>query len=198
MPCPDCNKATVDGLCGLNPDERMIRLADIVIDSNRPGTTAMVNVARKFIDNPVGFLSIHGGFGNGKTTVIMATVNALIDRGIEARYMTAAELLNHCRATFNTETKQNDYQVLQRFAAVPVLCIDEMDKLRGTEYAREIQQELLNIRYREAGRIGTVLAWNGDLNALDFPAIRSRLQEFIVVHNEDSDLRPQLGRKETK
>jgi hypothetical protein len=39
----------------------------------------------------------------------------------------------------------------------------------------------------------TVLAWNGDIDALPFPAIVSRAQEFVVVRNGDADLRPLIG-----
>lgn len=192
MPCPDCNKATVDRLSGLNAQERAIRLEDIVT-KDRPDTVKMVQAARDFLREPHGFLSIHGNYGNGKTTVIMGIVNALIERGIEARYITAAQLLAYCREAFNDDTKKSDYERLHELAAVPVLCIDELDKLRSTEYAREIQQELLNTRYREAAKVGTVLAWNGELEALDMPAIRSRAQEFTVIRNMDKDLRPLLG-----
>ena len=69
-----------------------------------------------------------------------------------------------------------------------------MDKLRDTPYSREIQQELINLRYRDARVLGTVLAWNGDIDALPFPAIVSRAQEFTVIHNQDRDLRPAIGK----
>lgn len=195
FPCPTCNKIAIDNACGLQEHERRIKFTDIQT-ANKPGTLKMVAAACVFVAQPYGFLSIHGGFGNGKTTALMAIVNAVIEGGTEARYLTAAELMAHMRETFNAETKETDYSRLHELAKIPVLCIDEMDKLRDTPYSREIQQELINLRYRNARILGTVLAWNGDINALPFPAVISRAQEFPMVHNTDADLRPLIGRAE--
>lgn len=192
FPCPVCNQATLDSLCGLKAHERGISL-DHIRTEGRHGTQKAVWAAQLFIEKPVGFFSIHGNFGNGKTTILMAIVNALIAKGIEARYITAASLLAHLRETFNEETKESDYDRLHQLARVPVLVIDEMDKLRDTPYSRELQQELVNYRYRDAGVLGTVLAWNGGLDGLPFPAIVSRACEFTVIHNTDSDMRRIIG-----
>jgi hypothetical protein len=192
FPCPSCNKQAIDSACGLKEHERIITLESINTH-NRPGSFKMVAEANLFIMKPYGFLSIHGGYGNGKTTCLMAIVNGVIRRGIEARYLTAADLLAYMRETFNSEAKVTDYDRLHELAKVPVLCIDEMDKLRDTPYSREIQQELINLRYRDAQILGTVLAWNGGINDLPFPAIVSRAQEFTVIANTDRDLRPLIG-----
>lgn len=161
--------------------------------ANRPGTKATVDAAREFINKPYGFLSIHGGFGNGKTTILQAIVNAVVNSGQEARYLTAADLLAYMRDTFNKETNVTDYDRIHELARVPVLCIDEMDKLRDTPYSREIQQELINLRYRDAKYLGTVLAWNGDINSIPWQAVISRMSEFTVIHNTDSDMRKLIG-----
>lgn len=192
FPCPTCNQAQIQIISGLTGQERQIRLSDIETD-RREGTRKAVEAAMRFIENPVGFLSLHGGFGNGKTTILMATVNALVNKGIEARYITAAALMGYLRESFNDQTKQSDYERLHELAALPVLVIDELDKLRDTPYSRELQQELINRRYRDAGTMGTVLAWNGELNDLPWGAVASRVSEFVVVHNTDSDMRKLLG-----
>jgi DNA replication protein DnaC len=192
FPCPACNKQAIDSACGLKEHERLITF-DKLNTRGREDTWKVLSAAKSFIRAPYGFLSVYGPHGNGKTTTLMAIVNALIEKGIEARYLTAADLLAYMRETFNSDTKVTDYDRLHELAKVPVLCIDEMDKLRDTPYSREIQQELINLRYRDAGILGTVLAWNGGLNDLPFPAIVSRAQEFTVIHNNDRDLRPLIG-----
>jgi DNA replication protein DnaC len=195
FPCLSCNKAEIGAASGLKDHERAVTLSNLITRGNRPGTSRMISAAQRFVEKPHGFLSIHGAFGNGKTTALMSIVNALIDAGTEARYLTAAELLAHLREAFNTSAPGvSDYSRLHELARVPVLCIDEMDKLRDTPYSREIQQELINLRYRDAGILGTVLAWNGDINALPFPAVISRAREFIVIENNDSDVRPAIGK----
>lgn len=192
FPCPNCNQIVIDERCGLKTHERKIGFTSIKT-IGRPSTKNMVDISRKFTTASSGFLSIHGGFGNGKTTVLMAIVNEIIAMGREARYLTASELLAYMREAFNPETRESDYDRLHELAKIPVLCIDEMDKLRDTPYSREIQQELINLRYRDAGVLGTVLAWNGDIDALPWPAVVSRISEFTVIKNTDSDMRKLLG-----
>jgi len=192
FPCPKCNQIEIDYQSGLNTKERTITMG-MINTTNRPHTLKMVRAAMNFIESPKGFLSFHGGNGTGKTLAAMAIVNALIGKGIEARYLTASELLAIMRETFNTETAETDYSRIHKFAKIPVLVIDEMDKLRDTPYSREIQQELINLRYREADILGTVLAWNGELNDLPWPAVVSRISEFVVIKNADSDMRKLLG-----
>lgn len=196
FPCPVCNKSTMEFLSGLNDAERQITFSSMIKSADRAGSARMIIAGEAFAKNPVGFLSIHGSYGNGKTMCLMAIVNAVIAQGIEARYMTAADLAAHMRKAFSSAEKtEDDYDRLHVLAHIPVLAIDEMDKLRDTAYSREIQQELINLRYRSAGILGTVLAWNGDLNALPFPAIISRAQEFAVIANYDVDIRPAIGGK---
>jgi len=74
-----------------------------------------------------------------------------------------------------------------------VLAIDEVDKARVTDYAREVQTHLFDARYRNHAALGTVVAWNGDFDAIDLPWVQSRLSEFPVVTNFDKDMRPLLG-----
>jgi DNA replication protein DnaC len=199
-PCPVCNIQTTEILSGLNEHERTVAFDRMKQFVGRPASARMIAAAKTFAANPVGFLSIHGGNGNGKTMCLMAIVNAVIASGIEARYMTAAQLVAMMRETFNSESKETDYDRVHQLASIPVLCIDEMDKLRDTPYSREIQQELINLRYRSAHELGTVLAWNGPLHASKdteggnpFPAVVSRIQEFVVISNYDVDIRPLLG-----
>jgi DNA replication protein DnaC len=194
FPCPACNIQAIDSACGLKEHERAITF-DRLNTRGRDDTWKVIQAAQAFVNAPYGFLSVYGQFGNGKTTTLMAIVNAVIDKGIEARYLTASDLLAYMRETFNSDTKVTDYDRLHELAKIPVLCIDEMDKLRDTPYSREIQQELINLRYRDARILGTVLAWNGGLNDLPFPAIVSRAQEFTVIANNDRDLRPLIGGK---
>lgn len=192
FPCPVCNQQEIDFASGLKDRERSITL-EVIRTNGRPNTTTMKQEAQKFIASPRGFLSLHGNNGTGKTLALMAIVNAVIEAGTQARYLTASELLAYMRETFNDATKQSDYDRIHELARIPVLCIDEMDKLRDTPYSREIQQELINLRYRDAEVLGTVLAWNGELNDLPWPAVISRVSQFVTVKNNDSDARKLFG-----
>lgn len=141
-----------------------------------------------------GFLTLHGGFGNGKSTVLRAIVNDCIEHHVDVRYITMTEVMVYAREAFDSEQRgDSDYGRIARLAATQVLVIDELDKARITEYAREVQTHLFDVRYRNSHLLGTVVAWNGSFEALDLPWVQSRLSQFPVVFNNDSDMRPLLG-----
>ena len=141
-----------------------------------------------------GFLTFHGGFGNGKSTVLKAIVNSCIEQRVDVRYITMTEVMVYAREAFESEQRgDTDYGRITRLASNRVLVIDEMDKARITDYAREVQTHLFDVRYRQSYLLGTVVAWNGPFDALDLPWVRSRLSQYPVIENNDTDMRPLLG-----
>ncbi len=194
VPCPACNKNAVSTATGLNPVERLITFDDIET-AGRPGAAKMLQAAHEFIANGcTGFLTIHGGFGGGKTMLLKAIVNECANKGIAARYATMTEVMAYAREAFESEKiGDTDYGRITKLAGVHVLVIDEMDKARVTDYAREVQTHLFDVRYRKSHALGTVVTWNGGFDAIDMPWVLSRLSQFTVVENNDPDMRPLLG-----
>lgn len=182
---------------GLNPVERSITFADI-ITADRPGAAKMVRAAQEFMQNGCsGFLTIHGGYGNAKTTLLKAIVNECVKKSVSARYITMTEVMNYAREAFESQQAgDTDYGRITGLAKVQVLVIDEFDKARVTDYAREVQTHLFDLRYRNSHALGTVVAWNGAFDAIDLPWVLSRLSQFVVVENNDTDMRPLLGSQE--
>jgi DNA replication protein DnaC len=181
-------------LSGLTDQERRVRLCDIETEG-LPGTASMVRACRDFVVNPVPFLTLWGGPGNAKSTALQSLVNEFVGRSVEAVYITAFDLLSHIKAAFTknpSDPAPNDdaYSRLLRFASVRVLAIDEFEKVRLTEWALEQITDLIDRRYRlgRDGQAFTVLAMNDDPRNLS-PWIASRLKEFVIVHNTDSDMR---------
>lgn len=196
LPCPECNKDAVALATGLNPIERKISFADIDTDG-RPGASRMIKAAGEFIANGrTGFLTVHGGFGNAKSTLLKAIVNDCVSHGVQAQYITMTEVMIYAREAFESQMQgDSDFGRIRKLAGTQVLVIDELDKARVTEYAREVQTHLFDVRYRSAHALGTVVAWNGGFTAIDLPWVLSRLSQFTVVENNDADMRPLLGDK---
>ncbi|MBI5933285.1 MAG: ATP-binding protein [Chloroflexi bacterium] len=184
-------------LCGLTASERSLRL-DMIEAGGRPGTLQMMRACIEFREAPSGILTLWGGVGNAKTMALQATVNELVERGVEAVYITAFDLFSHIKEAFNARKEVVDesaYGRLSRFERVRVLAVDEFDKLRVTEWALEQITDLVDKRYRLGldGQAGTMLAMNS--NPADQPDwIASRLLDGrnVVVHNADTDLRSAL------
>lgn len=177
--------------------ERTVRIQDIVIDG-RPGTAKMVNAATEWMSKGcVGFLSIHGEIGNAKSTVLKAIVNDCVERGMDVRYVTMTDVMAYAREAFGSDMKgDSDLGRIRELANTQVLVIDELDKARLSDYAREIQTHLFDARYRNAHELGTVVAWNGGFGVIDLPWVLSRLSQFVVVENTDPDMRPLLGHRQ--
>jgi chromosomal replication initiation ATPase DnaA len=194
IPCKTCNRDEYAARAGLSEAERRITFADIETDG-RPGAHSMMSAMNEFVQRGrVGFLTVHGSYGNGKSTLLKALVNDCLKNDVDVRYITMTEVMSYAREAFDNEKQgDSDYGRISRLAQVRVLVIDEVDKARVSDYSREVQNYLFDKRYREAGKFGTVLAWNGKFDAVDLPAIRSRLSEFTVVANWDKDMRPLLG-----
>lgn len=189
---------------GLTDLERAITLDNIMTD-DLASTARMVNACKRFISDPKGIITIHGGPGNGKTMALQACVNAMLNQGIEAVYVTAFDLISYIRSAFtqNTQTKiidvvdDNAYGRLRKFERVKILAIDELDKVKVTDWVLEQMTDLIDRRYRmaEAGEGGTILAMNNNPDML--PSwIASRIKRFTVISNSDEDMRPVLSQYE--
>lgn len=182
-------------LSGLRDAERTISLNGIEVDVG-PGTRQMVEACRAFIRRPAGILTVWGGPGNAKSTVLQAVVNELVRVG--AVYITAYDLISHIRDAIDTTGRVHSddaYSRLKLFEGIRVLAIDEFDKLRLTDWVTEQITDLIDKRYRGglAGELGTLLAMN--CNPADQPEwIASRLMDGrnLVVHNGDQDVRPYM------
>lgn len=197
FPCPKCNQRASVAASGLKTHETGVTL-DSLATVGRPGAGKMKQAAARFIRKPRGFLSFFGGTGNGKTIAAMAIVNACLEHGIQAQYVTAKGLMDYLREAFDPKIPESDAGRIRKLARIPVLVIDEFADVRNSEYTAEMQRYLVNERYRDANVLGTVFCWNYTWKDLPWPSVVSRLQEFDFVENNDIDLRPRVGAMKQK
>lgn len=193
--CPTCaakrRAAQLQKICGLTNQERLVNLNSIVASSDSD-TGKMVKAARDFIANPIGILTIHGTCGNAKTVALQSIVNATLNRDVTAIYTTFFDLIRYVREAYQPGSGDSDWARMRRFQNVPVLCIDEMDKVKVSEWVAEIETQLFDVRYRRgiSGECGTVFAMNGSLDSLpDHLASRLRDGRNKIVVNNDRDMR---------
>ena len=170
MRCPVCNGG--DGSysrwlrehSGLVGEMAGYHLTAWIADAERePARQA----ARAFLANPTGWLTIWSPFGHGKTFLLAAICNELVAHQIHAYYQTVPALLNSLRATFERDGGSRFDFRFEELCQVRVLALDELDKARLTDWARETLFELLDRRYRQASSHGTVIAMNGSPRQLN-------------------------------
>ena len=158
-------------------------------------TDHMIEAARHFVEQPTGLIVLYGGSGNAKSHVLKAIVNELIvKRRIGAVYMRVWDLMNYVRDGVKQNAADDDIRRLERLQHAPVLCLDELDKIRqDTEFMLSLQRALLDRRYEDAtgGVSGTVIAMNLSPDEAFEPHIASRLldKRNTVIHNTDLDMR---------
>lgn len=184
-------------ICGLTDRERFANLSQIVVTNPASGTAKMVKAAQAFIDTPHNMLTIYGTCGNAKTVALQSIVNACLARNITAMYATFYDVVSWIKDSFGNKDEDSVSVKVNRLRDVPVLCIDELDKVKPTEWVMELQTQLIDLRYRRgiSHECGTVFAMNGSIDALpDWLSSRMRDGRNTIVENNDKDLRPLVKR----
>lgn len=175
---------------GLVGDLADCRLQDWIALPDRVAARA---AAERFVSRPVGWLTLWGGFGRGKTFLLAAVANALLDSQQFAYYQTVPGMLNAMRSLFDTDGETRFKFRFDELCSMQVLLLDELDKTRLTPWAQETLFELLDQRYRRAGETGTVLAMNSDPRQLgdEWGYLASRMLDgrFACVEMGGADVR---------
>lgn len=186
--------ALLQRISGLTGDELALTLDDV--HPAGAGTAQMLIAARSFLNYPAGMLTLWGEVGNAKTLILQAVVNECIQRGVMAVYITMLDLLDHVRAAYDETKSSDEYgsacKRLDRFATVPVLAIDEADKVKVSDWTIERESSLIDKRYRLglSRMAGTLIAMNKDPHTLP-EWISDRLYDGrnTVIHNSDHSMR---------
>lgn len=149
-----------------------------------------------FTQNPRGWITLVGGYGVGKTTLVYAGLNALQARGVYGQYWTMPDMLDYLREAVRADAKDSASARLARIAALPVLAIDELDKYNATDWTEEQVFKLFKTRYEMRRQVGTIIGYNRDRDDLIPPFLRSRIKDgrFQFFDLGNADIRPTLGR----
>jgi DNA replication protein DnaC len=158
-------------------------------DSIRPAVEAV----RAALAQGYGWVYLHGGFGTGKTQVMKIAVAEAMRAGQTAAYVRMAEILDHLREAFQSDSKVSERSRLAWWAQLPVLAIDEFDRVRDTGYGEERRFVLLDRRYEQAIRQEGVTLMASNLEPANLPDYlydRIRIGRFQVVYVSGKSFRP--------
>lgn len=163
-------------------------------DPKVPGVGKAFAAAKKIAEENCNFiwLLIYGGIGSGKTHLLNAIANRVMERGIPAHLIQMADLLSDLRMAMNTN--QIDFK-MNELKRIPYLLIDELGLEYGTDWEKEKIEELLASRWNRGLR--TIIATNRDVSELP-PRIKSRFMDRNLsraILNEAGDYRLKGGHR---
>lgn len=178
-------------LSQLGEEETKRKLSDILVNN---GNRQMVNAAKKAVVQGYGWLYVWGGPGNAKSVVLQAVINEMNDsRRGPAIYTTFGELLDYVKQGYGDD-KEDFISRLERLKDAPVLAIDEMDKVKETDWLHEFRFKFLDARYRSAinKESLTLFAGNPNPQTIFDAALYDRFRDgrFKIVQNTAPSARP--------
>lgn len=97
--------------------------------------------------DPAGFLTLSGGYGNGKTHLAAAIANEYAAKGGHALFLVAAEFLDHLRDAFDPSNEANYSDRFNSAMSAGLLVLDDLGAERLTPWAEEKLTLLINHRY---------------------------------------------------
>ncbi len=147
-----------------------------LIERDRVNLQLAYELARSYADQPHGWLILIGGYGCGKTHLAAAIANAQVEAGRPVLFVTAPDLLDHLRASYQEDVDQESGYAARfdEVRTIPLLVLDDVGTESPTPWAMEKLYQILNHRYN--AQLPTVISTNQSLEEFD-PRIRSRLSD---------------------
>lgn len=191
VPCPSVLAHRDFSRCGLDENDR-----DLTWDAVRDVNNARVasEVVRQALDSGRGWVYLWGRPGLAKSLLLKVAVAEALRLGREAAYVDASTLFSDVRRAFDSANPSSEAAArLEYWAALPVLALDELDKVNETGWLREIRFALLNRRYEDGVRGRSVTFIASQLDPARLPEeLASRVNDgrFEVVRVQGDDARP--------
>jgi DNA replication protein DnaC len=190
--CPDCHEATLSERLS-NSSQLTGWLKSTTLDGYRGnnGNTDALRASVSFAKNPVGWLTLWGTYGPGKTHLLAAVVNQCTRNRMAGVYYTLPDLLDKLRDSYSDDGFST---LFDRLVKVPLLALDEVDKVRLTDWAQEKMYQLFDARYRDLDTRGTLFALNVEPEPTDeaigylYSRMHDRRNKVIEVAG--GDVRP--------
>ncbi len=162
-------------------------------DNNRETVSAL----RKMLDRKWGWIYLYGGFGTGKTRLLKTAIAETLRHGKEAVYATLPDILDQLEYAYRDPNPDLLGSRLDYWSNLPILAIDEVDKLRNTDYRLERQFLLLDKRYVQACNEQSLTLMAGNHDPAELPAyIYDRICDgrFQVIELRGASFRPGMGK----
>ncbi len=167
---------------------------DMVLDNGEAKNA--VQEVRHVINKGFGWVYMWGDPGTAKSLILQIAVAEMVKAKRQATYINMSALIDNLREAYDTEYPQAEaIRRLSRWTRIPILCIDEFDKVKGTEYVHERRMRLVDDRYADAieQKTVTIFASNESPESFDnYLTDRFRDGRFKVVNMGGQSMRPNM------
>lgn len=144
--CPHCQVEEAQrARLALTP--KRYRNAHLTTSTATPAQDVTAEVLQRMLREPATNLWLYGPAGTGKTHLGHALCDALVAQGNKASVHSLRAVLNQIRATWKPGSTQRAEDIIRQFAQIPVLILDELDKVRWSENTQQLVFALLDMRY---------------------------------------------------
>ncbi len=145
-------------------------------DEQRTNLTYARDCARKFAEEPDGWIFFTGRYGTGKTHLAAAIANDALEKGQDVIFQAVPDLLDQLRMTYGN-TGETFEDRFERIRTVKLLVLDDLGAQSPTAWAEEKLYQIVNYRY--VNRLPTVITSNVNPRDMD-GRIASRLKDPFV------------------
>lgn len=185
--CPKCTDWLT--LSRLTAEEQAHTIDEIADrdDDPRGEMLALRFMGKEMLRDPYGFLSIYGKRGAAKSLLLTALIAEFCRRGRQAIYFNAAEIVSMLSPGDDAPidgfrySPGNPESSKRKLIDIPVLAIDEIDKIRWSAWHIQHIGEIIEWRHRHADRLVTLFSMNKPpwswQNAEQTEHIASRLRD---------------------
>lgn len=125
---------------------------------SHPSLAEALSACAAYAAEPDGWLYLYGGYGTGKTHLLAAMAQTLVERRIGALYVVVPELLDRIRQSFDPDNKESFSELWDRIFRADVLLLDDLGSERMTGWVAEKLFLIVDNRYR--ARAPMVIASN--------------------------------------
>jgi DNA replication protein DnaC len=101
-------------------------------------------LAQAFAEHPEGTLALYGAFGTGKTHLLAAIANAVAAAGLTCRFASVVSLFDALQERI--QLGQDYHELVRRAIGAQLLVLDDLDKLKPSEFREETLYKILNGR----------------------------------------------------
>ena len=92
-------------------------------------------------------LFLTGSFGTGKTHLVAAIANQLLQAGVPVVCMTMIDLLTKIKNSFSSQGGEAEAEIMKLYEEIPLLIIDDIGSEQATEWSSTHIYSIINSRY---------------------------------------------------